>query len=112
MRLAGRLSAASWRAPVSDVWPLVQSGIRSTRRSVGILDLFRRTYARRFAAAVAALGILVVVLFSVVSWRAASAEKERVREAAAMLTAQPAAEHDDPLAATRDAVLEALEREL
>jgi anti-sigma factor RsiW len=127
--LAARLEATSLHGPLPDVWPLVQLGIHPSRRSAGILDVFRPTYIRRLAAVAATVGVIIVVLFSAISWRASSAEaeKQRVREAAAMLMTQAAAEQgsptavttdatlesrDDPLAATREALLEALEREL
>ena len=112
-RLAGRLSKSHKWEPQSDVWPRIQSRVSSERRPSPIFDIFRVTFSRRLAAAMATLAVLIVALIMISPWRTPSpqSEGESIKKAVALMQVQPA-DTDGSVVGTTDAMLQVLEDEL
>jgi len=109
VRLASRLSALPRPQPEADVWGIVQAKVRSAPRRPSLLDVVRRTYSRRLAAAVAAVAAVLLLAFVVVIPRqTAQPEREAVKQAIALMRIPD--QQADPVGTT-DAMMEVLQRE-
>ncbi|MBI2842166.1 MAG: zf-HC2 domain-containing protein [Armatimonadetes bacterium] len=114
VRLARGLAAVPKAEPRRDVWPLIEQQIAPQPWHAGLLDSIRGTYARRLAAAAAALAVLIVALFTMLPSRTGSSEMESIAQARDLMRVQPVTQYasswtDDPLAPTTDAMMQVLE---
>lgn len=113
LRLAKSFAALPKAELRADVWPVVQSQIKPKAQPVGVFSRIFENYARRAAIAVATAAVVAGTIFGVGSWHAttaAAAEKERVREAIAIIRVQPTTE--EPAGSTTDAMLKVLNEQV
>lgn len=110
--LAGKLSALPKAAPRADVWPAVQFKISRERHPAGVLSSLFRSTTRKLALASATAAVMAGALFGAISWRASAeaTEKERVKEAIAIMQVQPSPE--EPTGSTTDAMLQVLKEQV
>jgi|GEM_PF-2431176 anti-sigma-K factor RskA len=110
-RLADIFASAENREAPRDVWHLVEAGIQTDNKT-GLLDrinIWLRVYRRRLAAAAAAVVVICGVSASItIHNNAAEAEKNRAREALAMMHLQIAGV--DQQTSTTEAMIAELEK--
>lgn len=111
-RLAEKFAALPEAGPRADVWPLVHARLAVGRPRLRVFGIVSRPYARRFVGAAAACVVLIVAMVAVGNWRSASAEKQRIREAIALMQVQPEAAARDSTGGTTDAMMQVLEEQV
>lgn len=115
--LAGKLATMPRPQPKSDVWLLVQSGIRTEQRParISVFEQIRLSVSRKAAVAAASVVVVVIALAATSPWESPApvsqtAEKASIKQAVALMQVQPIA--DDSIVGTTDAMMKVLEDEL
>jgi anti-sigma factor RsiW len=112
IRLVSRLSALPESELIPDVWPVVQSRVKPRRTFASLFGAPIGGYARRLAVTAMTFAVLVGSTLAVGNWRSANLEKERVKEAMAIMRVQPVSAVEEPSGQTTDAMMKVLEEQV
>jgi hypothetical protein len=113
MALTERLCAETQPLPKRDIWDVVQARIQKSPQRRSLFDLLSvGAYGRKFAAVAAVLTVLIIGLFAFTGYRSGVAEKERVKEAIALMQTQPDKTTVDTSGGTTDAMIQVLQEQV